>query len=253
MKPQGHTVLITGGATGIGLALAAQFLAAGNTVIICGRREAALAEAKARHPKLYTFVADVADAASREALATWVLATHPTLNVLINNAGIQRRIDLKAGESALVKQGGEIETNLSAVIYLTARLLPHILQQPSGAVVQVGSGLGIVPIAAMPIYCSTKAALHTYSRCLRYQLKATAVRVFELLPPVVDTELDQGARSARGEQNKGLSPARVAKDFWQAWLADRQLVPVGLVKLLLRMNRIAPEFIFGKLSGKVRL
>ncbi|WP_262490604.1 SDR family NAD(P)-dependent oxidoreductase [Hymenobacter roseosalivarius] len=167
--------------------------------------------------------------------------------MLINNAGIQRRIDLRAGEEALTGGDAEISTNLTAV------LLPVLQSRPAAAVVNVGSGLGIVPVAAIPVYSATKAALHAYTRCLRHQLRGTSVRVFDVLPPAVDTELDQGARAARGETARTVSPEAVAEAFWQAWCRDQPVVAVGMVKVLLCMSRLAPDFIFTKLNSLVKL
>ncbi len=188
MDLSGNTVLITGGGSGIGLALAARFLAAGSEVIACGRRADKLAEARARLPRLVTHVADVEYEAGREALHAWATREHPRLNVLINNAGIQRYPRLAEPEP-WAETRRELAINLEAPLHLTALFIPHLLRQPRPAIVNVTSGLAFVPIAKAPVYSATKAALRSYTQSLRHQLAATPIRVIELIPPAVDTDL----------------------------------------------------------------
>ncbi|HEX8299986.1 MAG TPA: SDR family oxidoreductase [Rubricoccaceae bacterium] len=184
-----HTVLVTGGATGIGLALAARFLDAGSTVVVCGRRAEALAEAQRRHPGLHIHVADVATAAGREALAGWAIEAFPALDVLVNNAGIQNRVGVADLAADWERHREEIAINFEAPVHLTALLLPHLARQPHAAVVNVTSGLAFTPYAATPVYSATKAALHSFTVSLRAQLAATGVEVIEIVPPAVDTDL----------------------------------------------------------------
>jgi uncharacterized oxidoreductase len=187
MDLRARTVLITGGGTGIGLALASRFLAAGSRVIVCGRRESVLREAAAAHPGLVTRVCDLAREDDRAALAAWVVAEHPALDVLVNNAGIQRRIRLDAAEPwADTRQ--ELAINVDAPIHLALALLPH-LRERGGAIVNVTSGLSFVPYVAAPVYSATKAALHSFTLSLRHQLAGTGVRVVEIIPPAVNTDL----------------------------------------------------------------
>jgi uncharacterized oxidoreductase len=184
MKLSGNTILITGGATGIGLELAAALVARDNEVIICGRREDRLDAAKQREPKLHTRVADVRDS---RALAGWVVEAFPSLNVLVNNAGLQHAFDFTSPDFS--KASDEIAINLLAPIELSAMLLPHLSQQTNAAIINVTSGLAFAPIARMPIYCATKAALHSVTMSMRHQLRHTSVRVVEVIPPIVATEL----------------------------------------------------------------
>jgi len=188
MNVSGHTILITGGASGIGYALAERFLAAGNDVIVCGRREAKLAEARAAHGALHTHVCDVADPAGREALVRWALAEFPKLDVLVNNAGIQNRIDLKSAPDWPVVHA-EIVTNLEAHIHLAMLMIPHLMKQRSAAIVNVTSGLAFVPRTAVPVYCATKAAMRSFTLSLRHQLAGSPVEVVEIIPPAVNTDL----------------------------------------------------------------
>jgi uncharacterized oxidoreductase len=188
VKLSSHTVLITGGATGIGLALAERFLAAGSRVLVCGRREDALRRARDRHPALVTRTADLADPASREALAAWAVAEHPDLDVLVNNAGIQRYPRFTEPEpwEATV---GELRINLEAPIHLSALLVPHLRARAAPAIVNITSGLAFVPLAHAPVYSATKAALHSFTLTLRHQLRETPIEVVEIIPPAVDTDL----------------------------------------------------------------
>lgn len=159
MKINGNTVLITGGATGIGFALAQDLVQAGNEVIICGRRENKLAEAKGKLPLIHTRVCDVSKDKDRRELFAWARANFPNLNILVNNAGIQRMIDLTKGIEALAGED-EIEINLKACVHLSALFIPFFMEKKEAAIVNVSSGLGFVPLAIMPVYCATKAALH---------------------------------------------------------------------------------------------
>ncbi|MDB5049454.1 MAG: short-chain dehydrogenase [Fibrobacteres bacterium] len=188
MKTESNTVLITGGASGIGLALAEKFLQAGNTVIVCGRREGKLAEAKARLPRLHTRVCDVADPKEREALRAWAIREFPALNVVVNNAGIQQRIALRE-PPAWEKLREELAINLDAPIHLAALFIPHLLTQKDPAIVNVTSGLAFSPLANTPVYSATKAALRSFTLSLRHQLTGTPISVVEIIPPAVDTDL----------------------------------------------------------------
>lgn len=188
MELGGNTVLVTGGASGIGLAIAERFLRAGSEVIVCGRREGKLREAAETHPGLRTRVCDVADEADRAALFEWATSEFPRLNVLVNNAGIQRRFRLTEPEE-WSETHQEIAINFDAPVHLTTVFLPHLLRQERAAVVNVTSGLAFVPMAMAPVYCATKAALRSFTLSLRHQLARTAVRVVEVIPPAVNTDL----------------------------------------------------------------
>ena len=190
MKSTANTILISGGTSGIGLALAQGLVAQGNTVIIAGRRQALLDQAAAATPGLQTLALDVSDIAALPAVAADLIARFPALNVLINNAGIMVAEDLLAAPDGTAE--ATITTNLIAPIALTAALLPHLRAQSTATVVNVTSGLSFVPLAATPTYSATKAALHSYSQSLRHQLRGTSVQVLELAPPAVQTDLMPG-------------------------------------------------------------
>lgn len=224
-----NTILLTGGASGIGLALAARFLQAGSTVIIVGRRADKLAEAQQQHPGLHTRVCDVADTAERLALVRWVTTEFPALNVLVNNAGIQNRIQLaNDAETDWDVRRQELIINIEAPIHLATLLVPHLRKQAGAAIINVSSGLSFAPAAFVPIYSATKAALHSFTLSLRQQLLPTGIAVLEIVPPAVDTDLGGPglhtfgvpvdafadsvlARLAAGEQEVGYGSSEVVR------------------------------------------
>jgi uncharacterized oxidoreductase len=211
MKPTNNTILVTGGASGIGLALAARWLAAGNTVIVCGRRADKLREAQVQYPGLHTHVADVATAADREALAAWVAQEFPALNVLVNNAGIQNRYSLTDDSIVWETRRQELAINLDAPIHLSMLLLPQLRQQEGAAIINVTSGLAFAPLAQVPVYCATKAALHSFTLSLRVQLAPLGVRVLEIIPPAVNTDLGAPGLHTFGEPVDAFADAVVAR------------------------------------------
>jgi uncharacterized oxidoreductase len=190
MKLSNNTILITGGATGIGRGLAEAFHALGNQVVIAGRTLKSLDEVTTANPGIKSLRLDVADDQDVHAFATRIIAEFPKLNVLVNNAGIMRNEKLlENGEQQLADAEATVTTNLLGPIRLTAALLPHLRQQPEATVIHVTSGLAYVPLAMTPTYSATKAALHSYTESLRYQLKDTNIKVKELIPPYVATTL----------------------------------------------------------------
>jgi uncharacterized oxidoreductase len=195
MDMTGNTVLITGGASGIGLALAEAFLAAGNEVIIAGRRQAALDAAVAAHPDLVAYALDVEDPVAITAFATKIVDAHPGLNVLVNNAGIMRAENLAADPVATADAEATVATNLLGPIRMIAALLPQLRTREKAAIINVTSGLAFMPLAITPTYSATKAALHSYTQSLRHQLRHTGVEVLELAPPMVQTDLMPGQAS----------------------------------------------------------
>ncbi len=189
MKTSHNTILITGGGSGIGRALAEAFHARGNQVIIAGRRQAALDTVTRANPGMASLVLDIEDAGAIRDFAARVLAAHPALNVVIHNAGIMRAENFGGAPEYLPTAEATIATNLLGPIRLNAVLLPHLRQQPAATIITVTSGLAFVPSANFPTYCATKAAMHSYTESLRYQLKDTKIEVLELAPPYVQTEL----------------------------------------------------------------
>jgi uncharacterized oxidoreductase len=188
MKVDGNTVLITGGATGIGPGLAEAFHRLGNEVIIAGRRVDRLNETASANPGMHVRALDVADPHQVVAVATELQAEFPDLNVLVNNAGINKAENLKSLSDASIAEE-IVSVDFLGPIRLTTALVPALLMQPSATVMTLSSGLAFVPMTLTPTYCATKAAIHSWSQSLRFQLRDTAVDVLELVPPFVQTEL----------------------------------------------------------------
>lgn len=228
MKSTGHAVLVTGGGSGIGLAIARKFHAAGNRVILVGRSRATLDAAAAALPGAEIHVADISLAEHRGRLAE----QFDDITVLVNNAGIQ--VNKPIAESSPTEIEHELDVNFLAPVLLTRAFLPQLVRQPSAAIINVSSGLALVPKEAAAIYCASKAALHSFSKALRWQLEGTGVRVFEILPPLVDTAMTAG----RGKGK--ISPAEFADEFWRGFTSDRYEMPIGKTKLLALVNRLSP-------------
>jgi uncharacterized oxidoreductase len=199
MRNQSNTIFITGGGAGIGRGLAEAFHKLGNRVIIGGRRQAVLSDACANNPGMRSVSLDISSTASIQAAAHSVLSQFPDLNCLINNAGLQRAHDFSAAggvdELAMVE---EIETNLLGLMRMCSAFIPHLKSRPEATLINISSGLAFVPLARVPVYCATKAAVHSFCVSLRHQLKHTSVRLVELIPPWVDTNLDKGRRKSAG-------------------------------------------------------
>ena len=187
MKLTGNTILITGGTSGIGRALAEEFHDRGNRVIIAGRRQDRLDEIAAARPDITGIALDVDDTKALAAFADRVRREFPELNIVFNNAGFARDEDL-TGDLDLVTAQAIIETNIVAVLNVTGALLPQLRAQDHAAFVTTTSGLAFVPRSNYPTYCATKAFLHSWLQSLRTQLSATSIEVLELVPPYVQTE-----------------------------------------------------------------
>lgn len=248
MKTSGNTVLITGGATGIGFSLAEAFVRAGNKVIICGRREHRLKEAKEKLPQITIKGCDLSNQQERESLYNWVSSNFPDTNMLVNNAGIQRVIDFRKGINELVNGEDEIDINFKAYVHMAAYFIPLLSKQKEAAIINVSSGLGFVPLAVMPVYCATKAAIHSFSLSLRHQLRDSSVKVFEIIPPIVDTELDKGAREQRGQADRGIHSSEVAKQTLMALENDQYETGIGMAEGLRMAARQNPEEAFKRMN-----
>jgi uncharacterized oxidoreductase len=185
MKLSNNKILITGGATGIGFGLAERFINEHNTVIVCGRRESALKEAKAKLPSIITRVCDVSVAKEREDLYNWIDKEHDDLNVLINNAGIQNWMSV-TDDNFYQRAKDEINTNLESPLHLIS-----LFQNLSSlnVIINVTSGLSFSPLAKVPVYCATKAFFHSFTLSLRHLLKPKNIEVIELIPPALNTDL----------------------------------------------------------------
>jgi len=252
MNISGNTVLVTGGATGIGFALAEAFQKAGNRVIICGRRADRLREAQDRLPGIQVFACDVSEEDERHRLVNWLGENAPDLNVLVNNAGIQRDIDFTSGPAAL-SGPSELRTNLEAPIALAALLVPQLQTRANAAIINVTSGMMFRPSARMPVYSTTKLALHAFSGALREQLAPLGIKVYEAVPPLIlDTELNpEGRAKARAADSRpdhvrfaGLvipTSAEYADSVLQNLENDVPEFGFGMSEESLRLSRLNPR------------
>ena len=227
MKMHSNTVFITGGTSGIGKGLAEAFHQLGNQVIISGRREDRLRSIAAAYPGMKYFVLDVTDPASVCGTARKVVEEFPALNVVINNSGIQRRHNFADGtpvdDSAML---GEIQTNLLGLIRVTAEFLPHLKEQRNAVLVNVSSGLAFIPSPAFPVYCATKAAVHSFTLTLRQQLKNSGIKVIELIPPYVATELGGPSKPLPSPMRQMSVEAFIAETMKELE-GDADEIPIG--------------------------
>jgi uncharacterized oxidoreductase len=185
MKLSGNKILITGGATGIGFGLAEQFVKENNKVIICGRRESVLREAKEKLPSITTRVSDLSKAIEREELFNWISKEHNDLGVLINNAGIQQWMSV-TDDNFFQRAKEEITINIEAPLHLISLFLNL---DSLKTLINVSSGLSFVPLAKVPVYCATKAFIHSFTLSLRYLVRTKNIEVIELIPPALNTDL----------------------------------------------------------------
>ena len=244
MKLEGNTILITGGSVGIGLALAEEFVKLGNTVIVTGRNKTKLAAAKQKVPELVTIQSDVGDAAAVQKLAKTIASKHSALNVLINNAGVMEYRNLTETPKDLKELSYEIDINVTGPIRMNSALI-DVLKANKGTIINVSSGLAYVPLIAMPIYCATKAAIHSYTITLRQQLKGM-VEVLELMPPAVRTEMTADLKEEGGFSF--LTTEELVKGTISGLRAGHEEIRPGQANQLYWMSRIAPGFIQGQLA-----
>lgn len=239
MRLTGRTILITGGSAGIGLAFALKFLELGNEVIVTGRRQAVLEAVKAQHPKLHVIQSDVANPEQIAALAAQVKRDFPRIDVLMNNAGVGVAKNLKAPVDDLAGLLTEMDINVGGVVRMTSALI-DILTANKGTVINVSSVLAFAPVPAMPIYSATKAAVHSYTQSLRFQLEDSGVEVIELMPPAVRTEMTSEFDEA------GISTIttdELVKQTFAALRAGRSEIRPGQSNQVALMRRLAPNLI----------
>lgn len=235
MEITGNTILITGGASGIGLALAESFYIEKNTVIIVGRNDQKLAEAKIKYPGLNTIQADITNEQDRQHLLNETREHFPQLNMLVNNAGAAFLNDLRTDPDFYQKTYQEIETNFLAPVRLTQLFLETLQKHPSAAVINITTIGVFLPLTVMPGYSASKAALSSFTRSLRFQLENTPVKVFEVLPPPVDTALVSMFHMHK------ISPEKLAEKVMHGLKKDRYEMSIGIAKVLRWMGRLAPH------------
>ena len=253
MKLEHRTILITGGTSGIGRELAREMLKRGNVVIVTGRDEARLKDLSRDLPGAHTFKSDAADPTAIKALYEDMLARFPKLDTLINNAGIMR--NLKIGESQdLLDVTREIAINLCGPIQMIQQFLPHLKTRPGALIVNVSSGLAFLPFPAAPVYCATKAAIHSFTQSLRIQLEGSGVTIIELAPPGTETPLFRGEFQQEMKGEKAMDPNLLAQRAISGIEAGRLEIRPGLANVLKIMNRVAPGFMLkqmAKLSRRI--
>ncbi len=235
MQTTGHTVLITGGASGIGYAIAERLVAMNNKVIAVGRDPDKLAAAARALPGLITLSCDISRESDRLSLVRLIAEQYGEVSLLVNNAGIQYQARFGEHPPSLADIHQELETNFVAAVRLSSLLIPSMLRQPEAAIVNISSGLAIAPKAGAPIYCASKAALSTFTRALRYQLESSPIRVFDVLAPLVDTDMTRGR--GRGK----ISPQSFASAMIRGLERDRRVQHIGKTKLLYMLHRIMPS------------
>ena len=241
-----NTILITGGASGIGYELAHQ-LCENNTVIITGRNQEKLDKAKSNLKNVHTFQCDVSNPQEIINLYEAVSQQFPELNILINNAGIMKKIDLQQ-EIDLLTLTQEIDTNVNGVIRMCTQFIPLLKQQKMAAILNVSSALAFVPFVSTPVYCATKAALHSYTQSLRVQLRNTKVKVFELAPPAIETPLINEFDASEQEGMAIMNVTKLAKLAIEGITCDKEEIRPGQSNLLKMMSRIAPSFALNMLN-----
>ncbi|MEQ8238102.1 MAG: SDR family NAD(P)-dependent oxidoreductase [Cyclobacteriaceae bacterium] len=247
MLSSNQKVLITGGGSGIGLALAKKFLSKEHTVIITGRNLSKLEKVKAELPDIHIFQSDVTNAVEVRILVDDLQHKFGGIDVLINNAGIMNLLDAADENNDLQKQFEEIEINYHAPIRMLHYFLPQLKKSKNATLINVSSGLAYVPFAQAPVYSGTKAAVHLWSQAIRPQLKRHNIKVVELLPPVVDTKLAKDA-DLKDDNLKPMTTEKLATIFWKDYTNGKEEISPGLSSQLKLMSRLAPKFIFNQLN-----
>ncbi|WKN30105.1 SDR family NAD(P)-dependent oxidoreductase [Porifericola rhodea] len=239
MRLTKNTILITGGSSGIGLELCRVLIAKGNQVLICGRSEEKLAQARVSYPAVQTFCCDLSQQLGREKLFAWVAAHFPACNVLINNAAIVHRTDFYTDPDMIAKAEREIQTNLMAPIALTKLFMPLLEKNANAAIINISSGLVYAPKAIYPIYNATKAALHALSQVLRHQLQARPVRLIEVMMTVVDTPWHKGKAPAMA-----ISAEKAVYETLKKIEKGQEEIKIGQVNKLYLLSRLSPGLAF---------
>jgi uncharacterized oxidoreductase len=246
MKTTNNTILITGGSAGIGFALAQKFIAEGNTVIITGRKKERLdAAVKQLGGNVTGIAADVSDPTEVGSLVHRIKADFPELNVVINNAGAASAYKLDSDADAFINAQEEILTNYLSVIRLNEKLLPLLKSQAEAAIVNVSSVVAFVPGISIPTYSASKAALHSYTLSLRLTLEDTSVKVFELMPPLVNTDFSKDI----GGEN-GIAPSVLADDLLAAFASDTYEIHTGDTAQIFKLNQADPAAALNAMNGR---
>lgn len=239
MDLKNSTILITGGTSGIGLEFVKQLSVQGATVIVTGRKLDALNETKRQFPNVHIFQSDVSNPKDIELLYNDVITRFPDLNIVINNAGAMRLLNLQDSTITLENLTSEVTTNLSGTIQMVHQFLPHLLKQKSAAIVNVSSAIAFLSYSSAPVYSATKAGVHAYTQALRLQLEDTNVKVFELIPPGVKTNL-QNEWVKKPDQRMMMDADKLVGAAIKDMSNNKLEIKPGLVKFLKTMSRVAP-------------
>jgi uncharacterized oxidoreductase len=250
MELKNSTVLITGGTSGIGLEFVKQLTQHGVNIIITGRDVAKLEQAKKQFPQIHTFQSDVSNPKDIEQLYQQVTKQFPQINIIINNAGIMRNMDLQDTSMSLEDITREIDTNLSGTIRMVHQFLPHLKTKKDAAIINVSSGLAFVPFSISPVYSATKSGVHAYTQTLRLQLKNTKIKVFELAPPGTETPLMDNFEGIV-DSNQNMKVDKMVSIAIKGILNDKLEIRPGLSNVLKIMSRLAPNFIAAMLDKTV--
>jgi len=234
MKLNNNTILITGGTSGIGLELVRQFYERKNKLIVTSSNQSNLEKLKDKFPSIITIVCNLADSSSVHQLISKCLSDHGEINLVINNAGIQYNYNWLEEKDGYAKIANEICVNFTSPMQIIYGLLPVLLNKQEAAIVNVSSGLALVPKKSAPIYCATKAAIHNGTKALRYQLENTTVKVFEIIPPLVETPMTEG----RGKDK--ISPKQLVDEFIPNFINNKYESFIGKTKILRLIQRLSP-------------
>ncbi len=251
MNISGNTILITGGSSGIGYEMAKEFLKKNNTVIITGRNDQKLQKVKNELKGVITINSDVSNANDIKKLYDQIAKDYPALNVLINNAGVMETINLQNHKLSPGELTKEIDINLKGTIWINDTFLPLLKKNKNAATVAVSSGLAFVPLAIAPVYCATKAALHSYSLSLREQLRNTDVKVFELAPPATATDLIKNFKESDLKDVTLMPVDKMVAAFLEGFANNKFEICPGQSSQLRFMSRFFPSFILKQLSKPV--
>ncbi|RIV23903.1 SDR family NAD(P)-dependent oxidoreductase [Fibrisoma montanum] len=251
MNLANSTILITGGTSGIGLELVKQLSEQGATIIVTGRNRDALRQTKEQFPAVHLFQSDVSKPKDIEQLYKDVTQQFPGLNILINNAGLMRLIDLQDDSLDIEDINREIATNLSGTVQMVHRFLPHLLKQQSAAIINVSSGIAFMPYSAAPIYSATKAGVRAYTQALRLQLENTQVKVFEMIPPGVKTNL-QNDWVKKPDDNMMMEVDKMVKVAVDGLRKDKKELKPFMIRVVQTASRLMPNVLLNFAHGEFK-
>lgn len=240
MDLKNSTILITGGTSGIGLELVRQLTLQGSTIIVTGRKQEALREAKRRFPRIHIFRSDVSDPQDIECLYEAVTQQFPDLNIIINNAGEMRLLDAQDASKSLEDITREIDINLTGMIRMVHQFLPHLIMKRKAAIVNVSSAIAFMPYSSAPVYSASKAGVHAYTLALRLQLDKTSVKVVELVPPGVNTNL-QNDWVLQPNPGQMMDADKLVGIAIKGLLNDTPEIKPFLVKVIKLLSRLMPN------------